>query len=180
MYLNTPVVLIFLIFLFLIMPILLVVLVKSRKAVKTILYCIFVVYIAFLIIGVFTQVSINKQYVYIAFNYSQYTQKPINWTLKVENLIDVLINLVMLLPVGIVLYFRLKKGFLWRIVSGAIVGLGIGVIIETCQYFLPVNRACQLLDVLLNAISVGVGTCLGRFCEHLYKKVNFSRTIEKY
>jgi VanZ family protein len=48
------------------------------------------------------------------------------------------------------------------LLASVIVGLLVGTAIETCQYFLPVPRSVQLSDVILNTLSVVIGSVICR------------------
>lgn len=155
--------------------ILLVAFFNHDKIVKTLAIVFASLYILLLIIGVFSDCSIEAGKVFIAF-------KPVTiWGGKTINLrfwhfskIDFIINLVLLAPIGEVLVLALiknnnniKKIFLILFICG----LCAGLFIETVQFFIPYNRSVQLSDVIFNTISMMLGGGAYILLLKLFKKL---------
>ena len=60
-----------------------------------------------------------------------------------------------------------------RIVSVAIAGLLLGALIEVLQYFLPINRSADWLDLLADCIGTGAGIGLALVWYRLFPNHSF-------
>jgi len=78
------------------------------------------------------------------------------WWFDNFNWRDAVINLMMLAPIGVIVYDD-RRNFGKNILVGLIIGWGIGVIIETLQFVLPIRRTVQVQDAVFNGISVALG-----------------------
>ena len=111
-----------------------------------------------LFVGVLGEIDINKDFVYIGFDFSSgFFNKEIIFSFSKFKL-DIFINLIMLIPIGEAVCISAKKinnkfGILYALLIGVI----IGMLIETLQFILPVPRSVQLSDVIYNAISCVFG-----------------------
>ena len=134
-------------------------LIKKDKLRNTFTIAFFCLYLGVLFCGVFGQLGIDGSRVVIDFDFGgQWCAKTIKWSLINISTFDLVINLVMLLPVGMfTFYFARKKKWWLRLLFLAIFGLLSGTFIETCQFILPIQRSVQLSDVLLNCVSVFAG-----------------------
>ena len=132
---------------------------KNEKIKNILTICFFFLYLVVLFIGVFGKLDINDNVVSFSFDFSgSWCAKPINFSLASISTFDLVINIVMLIPVGMfVSYFMKNKNLFLKIISLLGVGLFVGLFIETCQFILPVPRSVQLSDALLNTVSVFVG-----------------------
>ena len=75
--------------------------------------------------------------------------------------VDLLINIVMLIPIGLTVVYFNNKSIVSKFVVLVIVGVVMGVSLETIQFILPVVRSVQLSDALLNTFSVVLGGIIG-------------------
>ncbi len=78
------------------------------------------------------------------------------WWFDNFNWRDAVVNLMMLAPMGAIVYDD-RRSFGKNILVGLIIGLGIGAIIETLQFVLPIRRTVQVQDAVFNSISVAIG-----------------------
>ena len=129
---------------------------KLKKILTIVLFCL---YLVVLFAGVFGQIDISKDRVSITLDFSgKWFAKTINWSLSKVTTFDLIINLVMLFPVGMmVLYFARNKKWWVKVLLLIVIGLCSGAFIEFFQFMLPIQRSVQLSDVLLNTVSVSVG-----------------------
>ena len=104
-------------------------------------------------------VKFNSREVTIIFEYTgKAFGKSINWDLFSVGVLDKLINIAMLFPVGAIVVAYKHKNFKSVFTTSIMVGLILGFMLETLQFCLPVNRSVQFSDVIYNAISVVIGT----------------------
>lgn len=162
MELNTIVVAILALICYFILPLLVLLFVKDYKKVKLITKIILGIYIVILLIGVWTRVEVTRKAVTISLDYTYgFFNKNIRWGFSKLKTFDILVNLVMLTPIGISLAI-LKNESLIKLINKSIVfGLIIGVTIELGQYLLPVYRSVQLSDVIFNMLSLVFGVIVG-------------------
>ena len=127
------------------------------KNILTILF--FCMYLIVLICGVFGQLAISENEIIVNFDFSgPWCSKTINFSLAKIDTFDLVINLLMLFPVGMIAYYFARKKKWWtKLLLLIVFGLAMGMFIETCQFILPIPRSVQLSDVLLNCVSVFVG-----------------------
>lgn len=138
---------------------------KNDK-VKTILtICFFALYLIVLFMGVFGQLEIGNKVVTINFDFSkEWCSKTIGFSFANIGKFDLVINIVMLIPVGMFIYFLSRKKKWWLKIL-ILVGFGFltGFFIETCQFILPIPRSVQLSDALLNMVSAFLGGMIAWF-----------------
>lgn len=136
-------------------------LIKNNKARNILTGIFFGLYLIVLFAGVFGKIGISAQNVSISFDFSgRWCAKNINASLDLNGItkFDLIINLVMLIPVGMfVIYFGRKRKWWLKIILLIVFGALSGIFIELLQFILPVYRSVQLTDILLNTISVFVG-----------------------
>lgn len=140
---------------YLVLPFLIWLLIKNDKTKTIVSIVLFSLYCVVLFVGVFGVISFSQGNVNISFNFTnKWASKTINWGFNITKF-DLIINLVMLFPVGMISYFLLqKKKMLTKIILLIVIGMLTGLLIETCQFILPIYRSVQLTDVLLNSASV--------------------------
>lgn len=160
--LNTRVVAIIALACFFVLPVLLVCLIKNKKVLNTIIWSVFGFYLLCLILGVWAKVGITRTKITISLDYSYgFCSESIRWGFNRLGFFDVWINLVMLIPVGVMLAFYSKKNFVKTLCWSLVIGLLLGFVIEAVQFILPVKRYIQLSDVVFNSISVVLGVLFG-------------------
>lgn len=131
--------------------------IKNYKALKILSYIFLALFVCVLVVGVFGKVSIGKT-VSVSFDFSgNWFSKRFNFLPYTFDLQDILINVVMLIPIGLFCAVNFKHKILW----GLILGLIIGISIEVLQFALPIIRSPQLSDVILNTISSVIGVLFG-------------------
>ncbi len=131
----------------------------KAKPLKTITVVLLLVYCVVLLIGVWGKLDLGWDTCYVTFDWThEWCAKTIRWDIQSITSFDLIINLIMLIPVGIALYVLLPKH---QLLLSLPIGLIIGILIECSQFVLPVYRSVQLSDALLNMISVWLGACLG-------------------
>lgn len=146
---------------YLVLPFLIWSLIKNEKIKKIVTIVLFSLYCVVLFVGVFGVINIGGGNVSIAFNFTnKWASKTINFGFNITKF-DLVINLVMLFPVGMFAFFLLqKRKLLTKVLLLVLIGALTGLLIETCQFILPIYRSVQLSDVLLNTVSVFAGGML--------------------
>lgn len=120
-----------------------------------------ILYLITLTIGVWAEVKIKNGRVLITFDYGFSQQKTISWGFSGIKLLDILINLGMLVPLGVIFSVNCRKTVFCKQIIGLLIGLAIGTVIEVGQFLLPVERTPQLSDVLFNLLGMGFGCLIG-------------------
>lgn len=170
MILDSTKVLVIALICYFILPIILMSLIKNTKTLKIITWIFLAIYLGILLLGVWARVSIINGVVRIEFDYSYgFFNKGVSWGFLGLKTIDVLLNLVMLMPIGVASCILSPKPFVKHLIGGICVGLILGIVIEFGQFILPVNRSVQLSDVIFNAISVCLGVIAGKLMMKITK-----------
>ena len=128
-----------------------------------------------LFFGITSRIFFKEGMAIIKIDYSaNWCDKTISFSLADVDKIDFLINIIMLIPVGLVAVYFNRKSTINRFIMLLVVGVMFGVGLETLQFVLPVTRSVQLSDVILNTISVVVGGMLGVLydCVIKYRGIN--------
>lgn len=114
-------------------------------------------------------VSFNLHNVTINFQpQSPWFNRMLGWGFSITNLQDVLLNSVMLAPLGVMVTQHAKaKNKKRTILKSFFAGLALGFVIEISQMILPFGRFPAVLDALLNGVSAGIG-CV---CLHACHKI---------
>ncbi len=161
-----------LVFLFyVVVPVLCVLFIKNEKVLKILSYIFFCVFVCVLCVGVLGIVNIQKT-VTISFNFNgNWFGKGFNFLPYTFDLQDILINIIMLVPVGIFCAVNFKHKILWAFLFGLFFGIGI----EFLQFALPIVRSPQLSDVILNTISSGIGGIFGVLLLYIKNKINLRK-----
>ncbi|MGN1201476.1 MAG: VanZ family protein [Candidatus Caccovivens sp.] len=164
MKINLVFVLIFVCFCYLVLPFLLLC-IKNRNIKNVAIYCAFVCFLAVLFVGVFGKIDFDSQYVTIGFDFDgQWCSKTFNCSFSNLTTFDVITNLVMLIPIGMFVYYFLSSKKWWlRLLTLFGIGILSGTLIETFQFILPIQRSVQLSDIVFNTISVLFGGLLCKF-----------------
>lgn len=163
MTLNTIAVSILALICYFVLPLMILIFVKNYKSVKKITFALLIIYIVILVIGVWTRVDVTRNVVKISLDYSYgFFNKSIRWGFSNLKIFDILVNLVMLMPIGLSLVILKKEPFITLLIKSVILGFIVGFIVELGQYILPIYRAIQLSDVIFNMISLVFGTIIGK------------------
>lgn len=89
------------------------------------------------------------------FTFSLQLLQSATWEpLAATELRDVVLNIVLFLPLGFLLERVL--GGRWRVITIAVVGLGVSLAIETAQLMLP-GRYSAVTDIVANGLGMGLG-----------------------
>ena len=171
MQLNATICLIIALALYFIVPVLLL-LVKNKRVQKWLILSLFLLYLIFLLIGVFFRVTIKNNLLKITLDFSYTATKTISFGFTKLYTTDVLLNLVMLMPIGYIYSFFSSGKTVKKVIFSLVIGLCIGLIIETGQFFLPVRRSVQLSDVIINGMSLMLGTLYIEIFSKLLKNKN--------
>ena len=137
--------------------------VKNRSVRNCLATIYFIGFLAVLVGGVFSKPIITRESVTIRFQYndSWFSSK---FSLKPSTQQDTILNLLILIPIGVmVCYFNCKKSFWKQLKLLFVVGLMFGLGIEGLQFILPINRYVQLFDVICNCLSVVIGGLMTMF-----------------
>lgn len=157
MSLSIPLILIVGILSYFVIPFILLCCCKGRLT-STIIWILFAVYIVVLLCGVLSKYNIVDRDYILYFDFGYYSNKAINWRFWKVGIVDVLINIIMLIPIGqVIAHFVKTKSKTKVLIVLLVSGLLSGIVIETLQYILPINRSVQLSDVIFNIISVVLG-----------------------
>ncbi len=170
---NTTFAVIIAILCFVLIPTILILAIKNKKTLF-IVACVFAaLFFAALCICVLSSVAITKDVVTIKFvSNGQWCAKNINFSFSNLTKTDVIINLLMLFPLGAFsTVIALRKDLKFPLVYAFLIGLSVGLTIETLQFILPVNRSVQLSDIIFNGISVLIGGIWFRIVSLFRKKL---------
>jgi len=181
MKLNTIFVLVVLSIFYFLVPLLVMFFVGNNKKLKIILSVLLSLFLVVLFIGVFGEIDITKEFVYIDFDFSAgFFNKDIITNFSTYK-VDRVINLIMLIPIGEVVCISAKqKNSKFGILFAVIIGLLTGLFIETFQFILPVPRSVQLSDVVYNTISCVIGYLYISLFFYLKKLIIFLKYRSKY
>lgn len=161
MKINLTLIYILLPLLYLAIPFCVLWLIKNVKLRNILTIVLLVIFSIGLCVGVLGNFYINNGNFYVYFNFTYEHAKVVDFNMLDNTIRDSLINILMLIPIGMAivgLNLNSKKRMLILLCT---VGFVLGATIETLQYVLPVARAVQISDVLLNGISVLIGGGIG-------------------
>ena len=150
---------------------------KLGKAIVVVCSILFGIVLFF---GITSKVSITENCVIVNFDYTnKWFGKPINLNVFDIDKIDFIINISMLVPIGLVVIYFNKRKLPNKLLMLTLIGLMIGLALETLQYILPVYRTVQLSDVVLNTVSVVIGGCVGLIYDLIVNKIRKVNRGEK-
>ena len=155
-------------------PFVIIMFVKNRRVSNVLMVTLFILFLVVLFVGIYFRVSFegNKVFAKPIFT-GEWFNKEINLSFKNIPKFDFVINLIMLIPVGIVCrYLTHRKKVCARIFILIVVAFISGILTELGQFILPIPRGVQLSDSILNMISVLIGGCVASFY-YLIKKLVF-------
>ena len=170
MRLNLIFVLIVLIVFYFIVPLLVLFFINNDKIYARFKRIYLSLFFIVLFIGVFGKIDMNNKVIFIGFDFSGgFFSKQIITAFPRFKL-DILLNVLMLIPVGEILFLdkvKLNKNI--TIFSSFLIGFFIGVFIELLQFVLPVVRLVQLSDIIYNSISSVLGYIIVSLSFYVYK-----------
>lgn len=172
MKINTILIIILGIISYVVVPFL-ILLIKNKKLKNALSITCLVFFVAILLIGVWGKIDITKSYTQITFDFSgQWCDKTIKWNFSNISTFDLVINLVMLFPIGIFAFHYMPKLKAWqKLLLLLPIGILCGTTIELSQYILPIPRSVQLSDVVFNTISIFTGGAICWFYEFVISKL---------
>ena len=160
-----------------IIPFMVIVFIKNRKICTFFMVTLFLMFLVVLFVGIYFKVSFINNMVYAVPDFSgEWFDKTINLSFANISTFDLVINLVMLIPVGVFCRYATRNKFIGsRILILLLVAVISGVLTELGQFILPVPRSVQLSDSLLNMVSVLIGGFVGVICFSVRKNKNKRR-----
>ena len=149
--------------LYIICPIVLRLLINKKKINTILSLVLLILFLIVLFLGVFTNCSVTYPSIKISFSTNGlWASEYIRFNIFKLSIFDLCVNAIMLLPIGVIFslfyYYKnptlsIKKLLLWLMLIGFLSGL----FIEAMQFILPIERAIQLSDIILNTISCVLG-----------------------
>jgi glycopeptide antibiotics resistance protein len=97
-------------------------------------------------------------------------------TLPATDLIDVLQNILLFLPFGVLIptFIPARRSRLFRLLAACLAGLGLSAMVELIQTWLP-GRFPSAADMLLNGLGAGCGALLSFGFARLWSALEFDR-----
>lgn len=158
------------ILLMIVLPTILILSLKNHpKALKISAIILSIIYFVLLFIGTTFQMSIKNGNLSV---YPDFTQEwfSISFLLASFQPVNLTINLILLFPIGFIVFsFAKKRPFLKTI----IIAFLISILIELYQFILPVARTTELTDILFNTLS---GFISAIYCKILQKFGGFKKS----
>ena len=123
---------------------------NKSKTLKPIIAAMTTIYLCFLFVGTLTLFSKSGDTITFTFNFSSTDWFSSYFIWGSFGKLNILINLLMMFPVGYVVFtFSKKHKFLKTIIASFL----LSVTIELLQFILPIYRNTEVLDIALNTIS---------------------------
>lgn len=148
-------------------PIVLVFALKNHQRALKITTIVFACgYFVCMFIGVTCELdtTLSKTIVYFDYNHPWLSMDFLPYDFDLDN---ILINLFMFFPLGFIVYvFEERKPFVKTIALALLISL----LVELCQFILPIRRFTELTDLLFNTVS---GLISAAVCEFLLKRGAF-------
>ncbi len=159
--------------LFVVLPLLLLAFMKNGKAKSAILSVLMILYLGVIVVGVISDLTITKSTTTINFDFSgKVGGKPVNWNFENLTSFDIIVNLVMLFPLGMfIAYFIRHIRPMNSLLICWYIGFVVGFILELLQFVLPISRSVQLSDAVFNMISLFIGGFFGSLLTSLATKI---------
>ena len=155
------------------LPILLLIFLKKAKSV--ILGILLALYIILALAIVVANLSISNGLIKIQYNYDiEFNEKIINFGFNNLSIIDVIIDLIILIPIGLILaYFLRHLKPLTAIMFCWYFGFAFGFIFELLQFIVPVTRGVNVSDAIFNMLSLFIGGLFGRMFISISKRIYY-------
>lgn len=180
MKLNTTFVIIMVSIFYLVFPFL-IMLIRNKKTQKILSIVSFCIFIAILIVGTLGKIDISKTTTTISFQkFGNWFDKNISFSFSHLTKQDIIINLLMLIPIGTFTCYCFENLKTWKkIFISLAVGFICGMLIEFCQFMFPVPRSVQLSDIIFNAISVLFGALICVLYQFIINKIYSNKNKEQ-
>ncbi len=144
---------------------------RNSKIGKIITIVSLVTFCVVLFFGITSKLTFIEEKVLIELDYSSdWCSKTINFSLTNIMSTDFIINITMLIPIGLSLFYLMKCSNWKKFDIIFVIGLVTGILLETIQFILPVPRSVELSDVLLNTISTVFGGGIGIMFDTMFRK----------
>jgi len=161
MRLNLVFVLIVLSMFYFIVPILILVFVNNDRKYSQLKRIYLSLFFIALFFGVFCKIDITNEIIFIGFDLSGCFFNKLIITKFPKFKLDIIINLLMLMPIGEFVFLdKIKNRKKYTVFTALSFGIFIGFVIELLQFMLPVVRIVQISDIIYNGISVLLGYIL--------------------
>ena len=163
--------------LFCILPLILINFCKNKKVNK--IYSIIGIIIYIILILLFTIPARNFSFKEIILQFnpdSNWFNKIINLQFWKHSVSDALINILMFIPLGI-LFFQYEKNENKKntIIKSFIFGFCFSLCIEILQFILPFKHYPDLSDLILNTLSLGIGTFISFIIYKIINKIKLKK-----
>lgn len=145
--------------------------VRNRKVLRVLVIVLLSVYCIVLAVGVLSNFYYTTKVMHVYFDFSYTVSKTIDLNIFHNGKIDMIINILMLIPVGISIVVLNNHNIKVMNVLLLTIGFCVGFTIELLQLILPIARAVQLIDVILNGLSVILGGVIGILYVKLVNKI---------
>jgi len=157
-----------------VVPFIIIVFVKNRTISRVLMFVLFIAFLVVLFIGIYFKVSFVGNKVYAVPDFSgKWFNKTINLSFKNIPKFDLIINIIMLIPIGIVCRYLTHRNTAWkRILILLLVAFISGILTELGQFIMPIPRGVQLSDSLLNMLSVLIGGVVASCYFFIRSKIN--------
>lgn len=157
------------------LPMLLLLFLKNGKAKSVILGILLALYIILALAIVVANLSITNGIIKIQYNYDiEFNEKIINFGFNNLSIIDVIIDLIILIPIGLILaYFLRHLKPLTAIMFCWYFGFAFGFIFELLQFIVPVTRGVNVSDAIFNMLSLFIGGLFGRMFVSISKRIYY-------
>lgn len=141
---------------------------NHQKALKICTIILMIIYFSLLFIGTSFSVTVKSGNLVIAPNFNK-EWFSLNFVACNLSSTNILVNLALLLPTGFIVYIFAKKH---RFLKTILFAFLLSLFIEFYQFVLPVSRATELTDIILNTLS---GVISAIYCFILEKCGVFNR-----
>lgn len=177
MFIHNAIVTVWLIMYYLVIPILVWVFARKTRVGKVAFSIYIISFIVVLFFGITSRVSIGREFTSIDIDFtSKWCEKTINLSFYNVDFFDFCINIIMLIPIGLVVVFFHNKSIVNMFVKLFIIGVISGSMLETIQFVLPVYRSVQLSDMVLNTISVLIGGVNGLIYDKIFNNKQYKKS----
>ena len=134
----------------------------NNNSLKKFRNLLLVFYIIALFIGVTAQIKIDGNVVSVNYEFTKiWGNKEMFWGFENLTTLTIILNLVMLMPLGSYLASANTNKKWWQtVLFTCVVGMLVSLFIETLQYCLPIPRVVEFSDTLFNTISCGLGALM--------------------
>jgi len=155
-----------------IVPFIIIVFIKNRKVSNVLMTLLLIAFLVILFLGIYCKVYFVDDKVFVKPDFSgEWMSKTVNFKFNIVSKFDFFINLILLIPIGIVTRYLTKDRKAWaRILIILVVAFVSGILTELGQFILPIPRSVQLTDSVLNMISVLIGAIVASFYYFIRKK----------